>query len=301
MKKKLLIFIFLAASIINCLAQPNSGFENWHNEYSYHVPDNWATLNILSVIPPFSEISVSKATGLDKHSGNYALKLKTVLVRYNPYPNLIFDSCGTIFTGKATLSPPSYIYGFPYTGRPSKLEFWCKYSPVGNDTAGVRVYMQKWIGGHRDTIAFSEMKVNATAAYTLFQLPITYNYTETPDSAVILFGSSMNKYISRLGSTLFIDDVSFTGWVGIEQHDLYSEKAKVFPNPAADAVNITAHFDEASSLKVTDANGKTAGLYKIQNYGADINTSSFAEGIYVYEIFDRNNHCLTKGKFNVVK
>lgn len=300
MKKILIILTVLVCENLNSFAQPNGGFENWTTVYTYQVPDGWANLNFLSIFTP-QNLSAFKATGLDKHSGNYALKLKTIYVYNNPAPDKIDDTVGIVFTGKININPASYKYGFAYTGRPEKLEFWAKYIPVGNDTAGVRVVLLRWNGTGHDTIAFGELVIKATDVYTLFQYNLTYNSTAIPDTAAIVFGSSKRYADARVGSTLFVDDVAFTGWVGIEEHDLFADKVKIFPNPATDNVNILAQIDEATNIKIIDALGKPVGEYKIQNYSATINTSLFAEGLYFYQIRNKKARILTKGKFNVIK
>ncbi len=299
----------LAISFLaNCLlptssskAQPNGGFENWSTVFNYQKPDDWQTLNFLSVLTPTNPLSAFKATGIDKHSGNYALKLKTIFVNNNPSPSVIDDTIGGVFTGRINISPPSYKYGFPYTGRPEKLEFWAKYAPVGIDTGGARVFMQKWNGTSTDTIALGETIINATEAYTLFQINLIYYSTALPDTVTIVFGSSKGINQARVGSTIYIDDVVFTGWVGVDEKDLFFDKVKIFPNPATDEVNILAQIDEANKVKVLDATGKLAGVYTIRNYNATINTSLFARGVYFYEISDKKDKILTKGKFSVVR
>ncbi len=293
--------MILACGILNSAAQPNGGFENWSNQYNYETPVSWQTLNFLSTAFPPNPLSAFKAIGIDKHSGNYALKLKTVFLTNNPAPDKIDDTIGLTFTGKVNLFPPSYKYGFPYNGRPEKFEFWAKYFPLGNDTAGVRVTLQNWNGAKNDTIAFGELNLAATSQYTLFQLNLTYYSNDLPDSASIIFGSSKNKYRARVGSTLFIDDAAFSGWVGIGENNPFTDKVKIFPNPARDNVNILAQIENADNVQIIDASGKLAGVYKILNNHSDVNTNLFAEGIYFYEIRDKQERALAKGKFNIVK
>jgi len=300
MNKKTLSLFFLVFALSNCIAQPNAGFENWHNEYSYEVPNGWQTMNIMSMSPP-NPLSAFKVTGLDKHSGNYALMIKTVYFTNNFFHSYIGDSAGNVFTGKVIVSPISYKYGFPYTSRPAKLEFWSKYNPVGNDTAGVGVMLTKFNGISTDTVALAALNISTTLAYTLFQIDLTYYSAESPDSASILLLSSKLPSTARLNSKLYVDDFSFTGWVGTEEHSLFSDKVKIFPNPAIDLLNVIARFDDANSMKVTDALGKLMGEYKIQNYGTKINTSNFTGGIYFYEICDHEDRVCTKGKFNIIK
>ena len=298
----ILLIINCQLSIVNCSAQPNGGFENWTTTFSYEDPDGWQTLNFLSLNSPPNPLSAFKATGIDVHSGNYALKLTTIFINNNPASTIFHhDTACFCFTGKINISPFSYQYGFPYTGRPEKLEFWSKYTPIGTDIAGAFVSLLKWNGVSHDTIADGGITILATSTYNLFQLNLNYRSTALPDSATIAFTPSQDSAAARVGSTLFVDDVSLIGWVGIDQYDINSTKVKVFPNPAKDNITIHAQIDDADNVQLIDASGKLQGIYKIQNYTSDINTSAFAEGIYFYEIRDKKDCGLTKGKFNVVR
>jgi hypothetical protein len=300
MKKLIFIAVVFISAILNCNAQPNGGFENWSTQYTYENPDNWQTLNFVTLFG--DPLSAFKATGVDKHSGNYALKLKTIFLNNNPVPGSLADTMGYVFTGKINTSPPSLNLGIPYTGRPEKLEFWSKYTPVGTDIAGISVVLKKWNGSGTDTIADGYLKIDTIiSVYTFFQIYLTYHSTDLPDSVIIAFSSSYKKSIARVGSTLFIDDVALTGWVGINQYNLYAGKIKVFPNPAKDNITINAQINEADNVQITDVTGNLTGVYKIQNYNANINTGAFAEGTYLYEIRDKVNKALTRGKFNVTK
>ena len=301
MKKTILFFAILFSEILISLAQPNGGFENWTPEFSYENPDGWATSNFLALTTPPNPISTFKATGVDRHSGNSALKIKTIFISNNPSPGMIEDTVGLVFTGKINISPPSYKYGFPYVARPEKLEFWYKYIPIGNDKGGARVILKKWNGSGSDTIALGEMTISTAITYTLFQIDLIYYSPEVPDSAAIIFSSSEDINNARVGSALYVDDVALTGWVRVEDQDIYTDKVKIFPNPASEVIIINAKIKEADNLQIQDGSGKIIGTYKIENYIANINTGFFAAGIYFYEIRDTQNIPLTKGKFNVIK
>ena len=307
MKKLITIVAILALNFslltFNCLAQPNGGFENWSTIFNIQEPNNWQTFNFLSMTTPPNPLSAFKATGIDKHSGNYALKLSTIFINNNPDSTLfIADTMSGVFTGKISVSPITVKYGFPYTGRPEKLDFWAKYTPVGNDVGVALVLLLKFNGAGRDTIAVGTKVIHATPGFTMFQDTLIYKQAGLPDSASILFSSSKSIARARVGSNLFVDDVVFTGWVGIDESRMSeTDKVQLFPNPAKENITIVAKIEEADNIQIIDASGKLVGDYKIQNYGANINTSAFAEGFYIYKIHDKKNKILTKGKFNVVK
>ncbi len=301
MRKSAVLFSTLYSLFLNINAQPNNGFENWSTVNSIQEPDDWQTFNYLSLTTPQNPISVFKATGLDKHSGIYALKIKTVYLNNNLLSPLLPDTSGYIFTGKINISPPSLEYGYLYTGRPSKFEFYSKYIPVGNDKAGVRVALTKWNGISSDTIAFGEMEIPPDFSYNLYQVNLSYFSSALPDTAIIGFSSSFDVNLARQNSTLFIDDIAFTGSVGIEYDQIYAGGIKSFPNPATDKITILARFNESDNILIIDAWGRLAGNYKIKNYAAEINTCLFEAGIYFYSIRDKKNTILTGGKFNVIK
>ncbi len=301
MKRLIIITYFFIFAISHCKAQPNGGFENWTQEFNYQNPDGWQTLNFMSNTNPPNPLSAFKATGIDKHSGSYALKLKTIFINNNIFPGRLADTGCAVFTGSIAVSPFSYRYGFPYTSRPDKLEFWFKYIPVGGDTAGVIACLRKWNGAGYDTVAFGGKNIPAEAGYTLFQLDLIYKSTEMPDSAVIAFASSKLPTCARQNSTLFIDDVTFTGTADIDHLDEGAVKIKIFPNPAKDNLTIEVLNEAADNVQVFDAFGKLAGIYKIYNYNTAVNTGAFAEGCYTCEIRDKKNKILAASKFNVIK
>lgn len=301
MKKLMIISVILIfAPAFQAKAQPNGGFENWSIVYSILEPDNWQTLNFVSLTPP-NPLSAFRVTGFDKHSGNYALKLKTVYFENNQFPSVIGDSAGAVYTGKITISPFAYKYGFPYTGRPEKLEFWSKYTPAGGDTAGALIILKRWNGIISDTIAIGGVNINATTGYAPFYANLIYYSNELPDSAVIGFAASKTPLLARLNSTLYVDDVIFTGWVGINQYDKNADLVKIFPNPASDNVSILSSIEASDNIQVSDVTGKIVGTYKIRNCEVNINTGAFAAGIYIYEIRNNTDRMLCKGKFSVVR
>ncbi|MES2591132.1 MAG: T9SS type A sorting domain-containing protein [Bacteroidota bacterium] len=301
--KNILIALLILSSVVLAKAQLNGGFEDWVTEISYEVPDKWQTLNFLTLTSPPNPLSVSKATLLDKHSGNYAMKIKTIFVNNNPYPQAIVDSMGGVFTGKINLSPFSYNYGFPYTGFPEKLKFWTKYSPVGNDTAVAGVVLQRWnsVNVKRDTLAIGTVDIVSLSDYNLYEITINYLMPGVmPDSAAIFFGSSKTPQ-GRVGSTLYVDDVSFAGWVGIDELNSNSSQVSVFPNPAKDIININTTIETAETVRIFDLSGRLVITYKLQNKTAAINATILSAGLCFYDIIDKKGSVLAKGRFEVIK
>lgn len=299
MKKAAIILVIIVFATRVIFSQPNGGFENWTSSFSSESPVGWQTLNFMQFTIPPNPVSVFKVSGLDKHSGNYALKLKSVYLHNNPIPDILDDTMGVIFTGAINISPSSYRYGFAYGGRPEKLGLWYKYLPVGADEGGVRVMLTRWNGVKQDTVAFGEATFNYNPSYSLFDLTLDYYSSELPDSATIFVASSRHRNVAREGSVLYLDDVEFSGWVGINEAEVYA--AKAYPNPAKDNITFSDISSEADVLEITDITSKTVASYKLKNSTQEVNTVFFAEGTYLYTIRNRENKLLYKGKFNVIK
>lgn len=303
--KKFIVLFVLSVWLNIGISQPNSGFEDWVTEFTYETPEHWQTFNFLSLAS--NPLSAFKATGLDVHSGNYALKLKSIYLNNNVLPDTfkvgdlaIGDTIGGTFIGKIHLSPVSFIYGFPYANRPSKLQFWAKYNPVGNDTAGAMVVLKGWSNG-LDTIGYGELKINSTPGYTLFEVPIEYYNENIPDSATVIFLPSRTMTSARQNSTLFVDDVALTGSVGLEETKHREPKVRVFPNPAREKITVSTTFHEAASVRIKDISGKELLFSPINDRGATFNISTLAPGMYFYEISDKKDNVLKCGRFNVTK
>lgn len=288
--------------LIVCIAQPNPGFENWHSELSYLVPDNWQTFNILSVTSPPNPLSAFRVTGIDVHSGNYALQLKTVYFNNFNMPPGFGDTAGGAFTGHINYSPFNINYGFPYTSRPEFFEFWGRYLPVGNDTGVAIVFFTKWNGVKSDTIGFCYQYLFNQPTYNYYKDTITYLSDQIPDTAAIIFVTSKSMASARINSVMYVDDVALTGWVGIKEYDKLKEKVKLFPNPAKEFISMQFDFDEdIDEIKIVDLQGKLIEQEKIINNKIIVNTAMYENGCYLFAVYNRDKKIIYQNKFNVVK
>lgn len=292
------IFIFFC---LFSFSQPNGGFEDWESEYGGESPIGWQTLNFLSIAG--NPISSFKVGGLDKFSGNYSLKIKSVFLNTNPLPAVLDDTMGGVFTGEINVSPAYYKYGFAYSGRPEFLEFWYKYFPVGNDFGTCIVLLTKWNGVKRDTISETDTSVYYNPNYQKVQLKLNYNSDEVSDTAVIFFGSSKDNDFARVGSTIFVDEVAFAGWVGVDE--LVQNKKndiRLFPNPAKNKINILVKTKiNDATFQIINSSGTIIDSQKLDVLNTEINTEIYPSGIYFYRILDEKKNVIDKGKFTIVK
>lgn len=288
--KNILAFVFFVLLFHENSAQPNGGFENWITEFSYETPENWQTMNVLSLTTPPNPLSAFKTSGIDKYSGFYGLKVQSIHVTNNPAPSVIADTFGVVFKGKITVSPTSFKSGFPYNARPEKLQFYSKYYPVGNDTGVAFVVLKKWNGVSTDTIAIGAIEMSTTPVFELFEVPLVYRSdTLYPDSADIAFLSSRDILTARVGSALFVDDVLFTGWVGMDENTYNHESIKLYPNPVKNELNIcfSSRMDNTTAI-IYDCSGKKTAIHFLDFNTTKIDLSALLSGFYFLEL--RNNN-----------
>lgn len=300
--KKLSVFILFCVILFNrMIAQPNGGFENWVSEFGYETPQDWQTMNVLSLTTPPNPLSAFKSFGIDKYSGFYGLKIQTIHVVNNPAPAGIADTFGVVFKGKITVSPTSFKPGFSYTGRPEKLQFYSKYHPVGNDLALAFVLLKKWNGLSTDTIAIGALQIPATPMFEFFEVPLIYQSdTLYPDSAEIAFLSSRDILTARVGSTLFVDDVLFSGWVGVDNYTNNQKNVQLYPNPAKNELNISfPQILNDAHLIIYDVSGKKLQAYFLEKNKTKIDVSGLLSGFYVFE-FKNNNTTVYREKVQII-
>lgn len=303
--KKLLLTITATASIVAASAQgniPNSGFESWTNAGTYEDPASWTTFNVLSgAIFGSNPVSVYKDT--TPHSGNYAVRITSVGLTSNPAPGDIPDTVGVIFTGAFNFITQDVDFGYLFTSRPQDINWWSKYTPAaGGDSGFVLCVLTNWNGTSTDTIAWGGATINSEANWTQHSATLYYNPAVSPDSfpdtCIILCSATDDMYL-RAGSTLWIDDMSFSGWVGLDETPAQREEVAVFPNPATDNVTFTVNNDNASRVQIYDMTGRMISDEMFTGRRVQLSTEELASGMYTYTIVDAKNQTMNRGKFTV--
>ncbi len=299
--------ILLAASvffIFNSHSQniiPNSGFENWVPNPGYEDPQGWGTLNILSQLG--NPVAVFKDS-INPYAGNYAMKITTVVLTANPDTTLLPDTFGTAFTGNVSFS--GFVLGYPYTLKPSVLNFYYKYNPSGMDSAYCAVQLFKWdsINKKQDTLAKGFFKTSAiTNSYTMAMVPLNYNpafLSLTPDTAMITFSAS-NDYVPIPGSAFFVDELSFTGGnTGIDLSPATEETVLVYPNPAKNDCHFILGNSAKGNILIYDELGKFVSEFKAENNIATIDVRFLKNGRYFFLVQAKNKAIINKGIINIM-
>lgn len=284
--KKMLLFIFACTLCMNFLmAQPtipNNGFEQWTDTIT---PASWGTSNLN--LGFFAFTPVTQTT--DKHSGSYAMKLKTIndsiLLGLLP---------GLAVTGTLDLFGGGISGGVPMSVKPESFSGWFKYNNVNGDTMAIIVILTKWNGTSRDTIGFGGVMTNqAVPAYTPFNQPIQYNIPNVvPDTFQVICISSAG-YAPQENSTLYVDDLSFVGTLG-DKMPLAMFLQKVYPNPSDGIFNLTLADESVNTVKVYNMMGQV--IYEKENVFNQqiIDIQGHPKGIYFIEVNNGEYRCSHK-------
>ncbi|HEY4799232.1 MAG TPA: T9SS type A sorting domain-containing protein [Bacteroidia bacterium] len=313
-----IFFTTISLAVVSGIAYcqtPTLDFESWTGTGANIEPTGWLSENAV-VLPPLynNPQSVFQVTGAETHGGTYAMKIVSVSMT-TPIAGLP-NPIGLAAPGQQVGVAPKF--GFPYAARPNTMTFWAKYSPVSGDTAECAISI--WNSTTHDTIATGVWKNAPTiGAYAQQTINLIYNpafSSELPDSMGLTFSStilfnpnySICMNCGKVGSMLWVDDISFNGWNGIFEQ-LSSEGVSVFPNPAKDFLTIAVDgLDNVASVNVFDATGRriTSGLLSQSLNGMAkkstvITTSDFSQGIYSFSVLDKNGNAVRIGKFSVVR
>ncbi len=309
--KTLFTFIFALSSFLFANAQaPTWNFESWTGT----EPTGWISENELMLLGN-PQSAFQEKTPANVKSGANSLKLISVTMSQNPggtLPNPI----GLAAPGRLVNFTPKF--GTSFNSRPDNISFWYKYSPITlTDTCEFLVLL--WNSTTKDTLAIGYWhQGGAVNTYTQQTVQLTYKAAyanELPDSMALTFSSTklfnpnfkLCLNCGQVGSTMWIDDVVFSGWNGIKEVS-NSEGVSIFPNPSIIFSNITVNNSEASTAVVYDAVGQiiTSCMLNqnstVQNKKEGIlNTQNIPVGLYFYSVLDKNGNSIRTGKISVVK
>ena len=231
---------------------PNSSLDAWETRSGTESPVNWfGTDDIYQFFYNKRIASGTVTKTMVTHGGPFAAQLQTKQLGSGVIEGII--ALGTSFEGAG---------GVPFTARPTNLQFYYQLSgpQAVADSARMELQLSRQVNGKATLIGGAIYYFSTPATdYTLLTVPVQYLSELAPDSMSVSFFSGSGKTYTT-GTTLLVDDISFTGGTITATHDAVAEAAlSVFPNPSLDGRYVLSSTEPsllAAPLTVLDATGR---------------------------------------------
>jgi hypothetical protein len=299
MKHVLLLTLFFPFIVLAQNAIPNPDFENWTLGGfpligTYEDPNGWGTINSTTYIVGIQ--TVTKATQPQYvKSGNYALRLETFF-----FAPLNRPAQGGAATADINIAEETLEGGVPFNLRPSALQGWYQYYPVGVDTATIAILLSKWnfALGVKDTVGYALLRTSdPVAEYTQFSAELEYFMEVDPDTMIVGFVCS-GQFAPGIGSVMYVDDVSLV-FDPVTVREVARNKPLIYPNPTRDIVR----FDvpDAAFMQVRNLTGQVVFQRNIQSGEREISLSALTIGLYIVQFEDAQGKLLATSKISVLR
>ena len=300
------------------IQMPDSSFETgWkeksgHNgPYTDYQTDFFYTLNSLyglnNAQGAADRTAFRDATNV--HHGQYSIRLVSGFVPVGDdifLPGMV-GTLSTEFVDQYLDEDRTVVIWSDWEGydTPRALEGWYKYEPKNKDSALLEIAFYDY---YNEVFVEKMVVKQEVKNWTSFSLQIPEKYWNTKFASIrILFVASagvdfneMTNCRGQKGSTLWIDQISLNYKLGVEQNMLSTLKAKAFPNPATEVLNIELNENFTGKIAVYNVTGTMVAEENITGTQYQLNTSNFATGNYIYKLMNGNT-IFAQGKFVVTK
>lgn len=319
MKKKIFIFSALALFFVSTIGRAqliNPDFETWTTDFLVPTAMNpnsgdgttgWWDYNYFnSSYLGSSPISVTRSADTI-HSGTYSARVESKVytqTSWNYYKNWgipfighpYSDTLGILFNGNVNTTAVTYKPGIPFTQKITQLSFYYQYKPNGIDTAECRVALVKSgvpvAGG-----VFKTIGGTGSSGWQQAVVNLAYINSLTPDTLWILYSASSLDGAPKVGSVLWIDDVSVTMPTGVNQPLEEEGAMEVFPNPSNGIFSISEQTRSKKEQTIEIYNLLGENIYSImnnKNLALDIDISHSPKGIYFLKIYEEGKIYIKK-------
>ena len=301
-------------------ALPDGSFEtSWieeegadHKPYLEYSTEFFYTLNSLRGLPndPLLADLTAFRENLNAQSGQYCIKLQSGVVPVGEGIVFLPGMVGTLSQGFVNEflnggGEVSITRDWAYN-TPHALEGYYKYKPVSGDSALIDIGFSEF----DEEIFVKKIIIKETNEWEWkhFVIPIPEQYRNEYFNRIrMLFVASAGVDFNHLdeckgqkGSTLWIDNLSLNYDLGIKQNLFSTLKAKTYPNPANEVLNIELNENFTGTIAVYNINGSMVVEESINGTECQLNTSSLSTGNYFYRVMNGNT-IFAQGKFVVTK
>ncbi|WP_400194009.1 T9SS type A sorting domain-containing protein [Hymenobacter sp. B81] len=254
--KQLFLFALLLGLVGRSYAQqqvPNASLDSWQTRNGVEVPTSWTTTDEMLAQGgiPIPLGAVTKTN--DVHGGAFAARLETKSF-------FGFNLPGFLILGTRIDTANSRLGGVPYTSRPTKVQFWYKFTGTATDSAQAIVALSQGAGAQQQTIGGGAVVLRPSATYRLAEMPIGYVAPQAPDTLIMYFATGTDFSQPSTG-VLQIDDIVMSNApITANREPALTGVLAAYPNPSQDGrfrLRAERDFDvAAAAFTVTDAAGR---------------------------------------------
>ena len=275
----LAFLLFIAVSSALSQTIPNGSFENWSFQNGYSEPSAWVTNNDLALIYGANYTATQELPGTD---GDYYLKLS---VQFAESISEVLPA--KAFVGEYTFPSADTTNGFAVNQLSTVLEGDYRSFIHPNDAATITCLFSKWneSANTTDTIAYGMRTITESISdWVPFAIDLTIVSSELPDTCrIMLFAGGAN---STIGTTLEIDNLHFTGNVGVTDQRP-SSPFSAYPNPVIDCLHLDLrNMTGACDVFIYDSTGREIHHDRKNNRLQSLNLTHLAKGTYTLHVDD---------------
>ena len=145
---------------------------------------------------------------------------------------------------------------------------------------------------HRDT---------NTGDYVPFTLPINYLRLDDAELAQVLIRSTRNTADATVGTTLWIDELRFTGITGINTLQDEMIGFTLYPNPTRDLLQVENLVEDRAYFQLMDRMGAVCHSSVLSTGQQWVDVSELNSGLYIYQFRNNAGTLLQSGKINLIR
>jgi len=290
MKKiSFLVLALATVGIVNAQIL-NPSFEQWTTQGAFENPTSWETSNV-TVNTGLFPITIETVTkNSDAQQGSYAAKLTSVSpMGFSAVaPGLL--TLGT-FNLDIMAQTGTVSGGVPCTDRPTHFNGFFKYEPQGSDSCFIACVLFKWNATTQspDTVGAALFtSADNITSWTAFNIPFTYNSSETPDTMNVIIMSSDGRYTPVVNSTLYIDNLSITSDNSSVSDIDNTAGSLPYPNPSAGYVRLS-NLKTGTEISIYNNIGQVVKSLQVESINQTVNMSSLPQGNYIISFVDTSD------------
>ncbi len=278
---------------------PNPGFEDWVNVgTACENPTSWDSPN--AGVGLFGVCSVFR-DGETVQAGSAAVKMVTILIPLVGIRAPSAISNGILVVNASDPFNSTVEGGSVIWGRPDALTGFYRYAPLGGDSLTIRVRLFDITGADTTLISEDEFFDDAaTVSYVAFNLPINYFTLDDAELAQVLIRSTRNTADATVGTTLWVDELRFTGITGVDDNPA-PFGFTMYPNPASDFLTIENTLGKTGQVLLINRLGQQVLRMPLSPGRQQLDVSGLLPGIYLYRMQDDRGADQGGGKVTVLR